>query len=173
MTERTVLLEKLVVAPLVKKLYFMEPESSLPSSQEPASGPYPEPLESNPHPQLCNSHLLTGNFLLVWWFRNYLCSIDVVYNHYVTTLIKCCFEEVVFCYISILAGELSRQGSSYKCQRVWHFPWYEAAVLMFRMQQQMGTELPWKYCIRLPKWIFGLPCARFVLCSHRDFFQPS
>jgi len=27
----------------------MEPEHSLPCSQEPASGPYPKPDESNPH----------------------------------------------------------------------------------------------------------------------------
>jgi hypothetical protein len=29
----------------------MEPEGSLSWSQEPATGPYPEPDESNPHPQ--------------------------------------------------------------------------------------------------------------------------
>jgi hypothetical protein len=29
----------------------MEPEGSLPCSQEPANSPYPEPNESNPHPQ--------------------------------------------------------------------------------------------------------------------------
>jgi hypothetical protein len=29
----------------------MEPEGSLPFSQEPATCPYPEPNESNPHPQ--------------------------------------------------------------------------------------------------------------------------
>jgi hypothetical protein len=30
----------------------MEPERSLPFSQEPASGPYPEPVESSSHPQI-------------------------------------------------------------------------------------------------------------------------
>jgi hypothetical protein len=32
---------------------FMEPEASLPPSQEPSTGPYPEPDQSNPyHPIL-------------------------------------------------------------------------------------------------------------------------
>jgi hypothetical protein len=30
----------------------MEPEDSLPCSQEPATGPYPETCESNPHPPI-------------------------------------------------------------------------------------------------------------------------
>jgi hypothetical protein len=47
----------------------MEPEGSLPCSQEPATCPYPEPNESNPHPQtlfhqepflMMSSHLRLG-----------------------------------------------------------------------------------------------------------------
>jgi hypothetical protein len=31
--------------------YFMEPDGSIPCSQEPSTGPYPEPYQSNPlHP---------------------------------------------------------------------------------------------------------------------------
>jgi len=43
-----ILFEKLVVTQLFKKYhaFFMEPESSLPYSQKPATGPYPEPAES-------------------------------------------------------------------------------------------------------------------------------
>jgi hypothetical protein len=29
--------------------HFMEPEGSIPPSQEPSTGPYPEPYQSNPH----------------------------------------------------------------------------------------------------------------------------
>jgi hypothetical protein len=45
-----VLLEKLTVTQLVKKFpTFIKPESSLPCSQQPATGPYPKSDESNPH----------------------------------------------------------------------------------------------------------------------------
>jgi hypothetical protein len=33
-----------------KLLFLMKPASSLPSSQEAATGPYPEPAEFSPHP---------------------------------------------------------------------------------------------------------------------------
>jgi hypothetical protein len=45
-----VLFEKLIVTLLVKKFpLFMEPEISLPSSEELATGPYTEPDATSPH----------------------------------------------------------------------------------------------------------------------------
>jgi len=51
----TVLLEKLTVTQLVKKFStLMELKGSLPCSQDPAIGPYPESDEFGPHfPTLC------------------------------------------------------------------------------------------------------------------------
>jgi len=49
--EEEVLLYKLTVAQHVKKFpAFMKPEGSLPCSQHPATGPYPEADKSSPQP---------------------------------------------------------------------------------------------------------------------------
>jgi hypothetical protein len=64
-----VLPEKVTVAQLFKKfLAFMETNILLPFSLEPATGPYPEPVEFNPQPRslylqdpaMLSSHLLQG-----------------------------------------------------------------------------------------------------------------
>jgi hypothetical protein len=50
-----ILFEKMIITQLVKKilLFFMEPEGSLPCSEKPATGTYPEPAESSsPHRSL-------------------------------------------------------------------------------------------------------------------------
>jgi hypothetical protein len=55
LTPWCVLFEKQIVAQLVKKypVFFMETEGSLPCSQKPATGPYPEQAESSsPHRSL-------------------------------------------------------------------------------------------------------------------------
>jgi hypothetical protein len=43
--------KKLIVSQLVKNPPFMGPEGSLTCSQQPATGPLPEPDQSNPHHQ--------------------------------------------------------------------------------------------------------------------------
>jgi hypothetical protein len=52
------LLEKPPIVQLLKNFqHFMEPDGSLPSSQEPSTGPYPEPDQFNPyHPILSMIH---------------------------------------------------------------------------------------------------------------------
>jgi hypothetical protein len=54
-TKVTTNVSKFVVTHLVKQqpIFFMEPEASLPCSQKPATGPYPEPAKSSsPHRSL-------------------------------------------------------------------------------------------------------------------------
>jgi hypothetical protein len=50
----------------------MEPEGSLPCSQEPSAGPYPEPVESSPHDPRPIS--LTSILVLSSHLRLGLCS---------------------------------------------------------------------------------------------------
>jgi hypothetical protein len=54
----------------------MEPGSSLPHSQDPATCPYPEPAQSSPcpHPTSCRSYWVTelGPFLVAIMFIIYL-----------------------------------------------------------------------------------------------------
>jgi hypothetical protein len=38
----------------------MEPEGSLPCSQEPSTGPYPDPDRSSPHHPILSTHLRIG-----------------------------------------------------------------------------------------------------------------
>jgi hypothetical protein len=47
----------------------MEPENSLPCSQEPFTGPYSEPDESNIEHPLSIVACLLGNVTVISWFR--------------------------------------------------------------------------------------------------------
>jgi hypothetical protein len=50
-----------------------EPEGSSPHSQQPATGPYPEPVESNPHPQTNLPKIHSDPFLppTLWFLKIY------------------------------------------------------------------------------------------------------
>jgi hypothetical protein len=85
-----ILFEQLIVTQILEKYpFFMEPEGSLPCSQKPATGPYPEPAESSsPHPYikdkdklrpcaLTKYHVMKTSLLLKNQVKETYCGVEV------------------------------------------------------------------------------------------------
>jgi hypothetical protein len=58
-------LQKQVYTYVLTNSVAQEPEGSSPHSQQPATGPYPVPVESNPHPQACTYVRCTSTIITI------------------------------------------------------------------------------------------------------------
>ena len=82
----TVILEKLIGSQLVKKFpAFLEPEGSLPHSQQPATLPCPQPDQSSPYPTLYGNQrfitaFTTARHLSLSWARSILSISHILWN---------------------------------------------------------------------------------------------